>query len=155
MRYAHTTLELEAQCKELTPRHQWQRKVNCAKNHSLKLWRNSRNHPQNSNCCKCTSEAKRHTGKNTMIEEINVCYIVIALEASSYKYIAASLPSKNRFSILLHSSGLQSKLCSAPMPALCIVPAIQRIRISPSELLKSMKSFRAWSTCPNVYIVGR
>jgi hypothetical protein len=57
-----------------------------------------------------------------MIEKTNVCYIVIALEASSYKYIAASLPSKNRFSILLQSSGLQSKLCSAPMPALCIVP---------------------------------
>jgi hypothetical protein len=85
-----------------------------------------------------------------MIEKINVCYIIIALEAGSYKYIAASLPSKNRFSILLHSSGLQPKLCSAPMPALCIVPAIQRIRIPPSELLKSMKSFRALSTSPNV-----
>ncbi len=150
MRYAHTTLELEAQCKELTPRHQWQRKVNHAKNHSLKLWRDSRNHLQNRNCCRCTSEAKRHTGKYTMIEKTNVCYIIIALEAGSYKYIAASLPSKNRFSILLYSSGLQPKLCSAPMPALCIVPAIQRIRISPSELLKSMISFRAWSTSPNV-----
>jgi hypothetical protein len=57
-----------------------------------------------------------------MIEKTNVCYIIIALEAGSYKYIAASLPSKNRFSILLYSSGLQPKLCSAPMPALCIVP---------------------------------
>jgi hypothetical protein len=37
-----------------------------------------------------------------MIEKINICYIIIAVEASSYKYIAASLPSKNRFSILLH-----------------------------------------------------
>jgi hypothetical protein len=37
-----------------------------------------------------------------MIEKINVCYIIIAVEASSYKYIAASLHSKNRFSILLH-----------------------------------------------------